>query len=162
MQRFQLPVLIPSMTLNRAFGALYESRLSAGVVVRPRHELRLVTVDHMTEAMAHGAKRLSIVRGYTLPMLGAGVSDARANDMMMSHGGAGVGVVRILTRSANLLSISDVGHRFTTPSTVMRCDRPNKPRGASNFDWYHYYPPFDLPSPIPHDCIAAGCDGKIR
>lgn len=163
MQQFQLPVLVPDMTLNRAFGALYENQLSAGVVVRPRREFRLVTFDHMTEAMAHGAKRLNVVHGYTLPMLGADVSVARANDMMMSRGGAGVGVVRIFTRSANLFAVSaNFGHRFTSPSNVRRCDRPNKPRGVSNLDWYHYYPPFDLPLPIPHDCIAAGCDGKIR
>jgi hypothetical protein len=163
MQTFQLPVLAPDMTLNRAFGALYEGQLSAGVVVRPRGEFRLVTYDHMTEAMAHGAKRLNVVRGYTRPKLGAGVSAARANDMMRSHGGAGVGLVRVFTRNANLFATSEnFGQRFTSPSNVRRCDRPNKPRGVSNIDWYHYYPPFDLPLPIPHDCIAAGCDGTIR
>lgn len=163
MQRFQLPVLVPDMTLNRAFGALYESQLSAGVLVRPQREFRLVTFDHMTEAMAHGAKRLNVVHGHTLPRLGAGISVARANDILMSDGGAGVGVVRIFPRSANLFALSaDLGHRFTSPSNVRRCDRPNKPRGVRNLDWYHYYPPFDLPLPIPHDCIAPGCDGKIR
>lgn len=163
MQRFQLPVLIPEMTLNRAFGTLYESQLSAGVVVRPRHQFRLVTFDHMTEAMEHGAKRLNVVRGYTVPMLGVSVSAAQANDMMMSQGAAGVGVVRIFTRSANLYAASgNFGQRFTSPSNVRRCNRPNKPRGTRNLDWYHYYPPHDLPFPIPHDCIAAGCNGTIR
>jgi hypothetical protein len=58
------------------------------------------------------------MHGYTLPMLGAGVSAARANDMMMSYGGAGVGVVRIFTRNANLLATSEnFGQRSRRPPT---------------------------------------------
>jgi hypothetical protein len=33
---------------------------------------------------------------------------------------------------------------------------------VTNLDRYQYYPPFDLPLPIPHGCIAAGCNGMIR
>jgi hypothetical protein len=78
MLRFQLPMLDPGMSLNRAFGELYEERLSAGVIARPSNEFRLVTFDHMTEALAHGATTLEVVHGYVLSILGAKFSDQQA------------------------------------------------------------------------------------
>jgi hypothetical protein len=162
MVRFQLPMLDPGMSLNRAFGELYERRLSAGVIARPKREFRLVTFDHMTEAMAHGAIKLEVVHGYGLPILGENFSDQQANDFVVNLG-ANVGLVRAFTKNANLFSTNDTfGDRFMSPSNVKRCDRPNKPRGSLNQDWYHYYPPFGLPSPVPHDCVAVRCDGTIR
>jgi len=71
MMRFQLPVFPAGMGLNDAFAELYETKVSGLVIPSPRSKrhYRLISFDHMTEALAHGAERLDLVNGYALAFL---------------------------------------------------------------------------------------------
>jgi hypothetical protein len=162
MRRFELPVFSADMGLNEAFAELFEAKVSGLVIQGSNRNYRLIGFDHMTEAVGHGVERLGLVKGYRLPLLEDVSGDQEANNLLIKLGRT-VGLLKVYERSADLLAISENkagGYQFS--SSVVRCDRPNKPSGQSNQDWYHYYPPHSLPSPMPHRCVAAGCAGMIR
>jgi hypothetical protein len=78
MRRFTLSVAPGSIRLEQAFAELCESEHSALVIARTDGEQRLVSFDHITEALAHGATTLNEVNGVALMLLGA-VPDSEAD-----------------------------------------------------------------------------------
>lgn len=158
MKQFDLPVVSSEIELNEAFAELFESQHSALVVRRADGRYRLVSFDHLTEALAHGAKTLDKVNGQALMMLGP-VAIPAANAAAVKAGVAVV-LLTVTGQQAFLHSVSESkADPLIDPSNTVRCDRPNKPAATKNKDWYHYYPPDNEPGPRPFTCVGPGCVG---
>ena len=161
MMRFQLDVLPASTELKAAFAHLYEKKQSGLVVATGTGDFRLISFDHMTEALAHGAERLENVNGqHLLSLDGIAQSD---HDETLRKMGATIGLITAGGEMADLFSVSEsIASRLTWASSVLRCDRPGKPAGRTAQSWYHYYPPNNPKSARPHACVAMGCNGTVR
>lgn len=161
MRRFTLSVAPGSIRLEQAFAELCESEHSALVVARTDGEQRLVSFDHITEALAHGATTLNEVNGVALMLLGA-VPDREA-DARCRAAGVVFALFSVTAHVANMFSVSEERAAPTeAASNTVRCDRPNKPAGTRNADWYHYYPPERVAGARPFACVGLGCTGMVR
>jgi hypothetical protein len=160
MMQFQLPVLPASTELKDAFAELYEQKCSGLVIVTAKGDYRLVNFDHMTEALAKGAKQLDMVHGQRLPNL-KGISVPNPQDTVLKLG-ATIGLVNADSQRADLFSVREViAGRLMAASSVVRCDRPGIPAGRTAQSWYHYYPPNTSTLTRPHPCVP-GCNGTVR
>ena len=161
MLRFPLSVVSGSDPLKQAFAELFESGHSALVVARKDGEHRLVSFDHITEALAHGAKTLNEVNGIALMLLG-NVTDGEA-DARGHAAGAVFALLSVIGQVADVFSVSEQkAGPMAAASNTVRCDRPNKPAATENKDWYHYYPPERVAGARPFKCVGPGCTGMVR
>jgi hypothetical protein len=158
---FKLSVLPAHTDLNDAFAQLFDDKRSALAVEGANGDYRLVSFDHMTEALAHGATRLDQVHGRYLPGLERSPPCDRAEALRNTD--ATIGLISVDNGMAELFSISEGGgYPLIAASTVVRCDRPGLPAGRTPQSWYHYYPPNKTKPPKPHPCVAKGCPGFVR
>ncbi len=161
MLEFKLSVLPGRADLNDAFAQLFEDKRSALAVEGAKGDYRLVSFDHMTEALAHGATRLDQVHGQ--PLLGLERSPPSDRVEVFRNTDATVGLISVDNGMAELFSISEgVRYPLIAASTVVRCDRPGLPAGRTPQSWYHYYPPNKTKPSKPYPCVAKGCAGFVR
>jgi hypothetical protein len=161
MLRFTLSVAPGSIRLEQTFAELFESKHSALVVARSDGEHRLVSFDHITEALAHGATTLNQVNGVA-PMLLGDVPDSEA-DARCRAAGVIFALFSVTGQVAQVFSVSEgEGRPMAAASNTVRCDRPNKPAGTRNANWYHYYPPEQVAGARPFSCVGLGCTGTVR
>jgi hypothetical protein len=161
MRRFTLSVTSGSLRLEQAFAELFESGHSALVIARSDGEARLVSFDHITEALAHGAGTLNEINGIALMPLG-NVPDFEA-EARCQAAGVVFALFFVSGQEATVFSVSEQrAGPMEAASNTVRCDRPNKPPGTSNNNWYHYYPPQTVAGPRPFRCVGPGCTGTVR
>lgn len=161
MLRFTLSLAPGSIRLEQAFAELFESKHSALVVARSDGEHRLVSFDHITEALVHGATTLNEVNGVALMLIGD-VKESEA-DARCRAAGVVFALFSVTGQVAHVFSVSeDKAWPMQAASNTVRCDRPNKPAGTTNIDWYHYYPPESVAAARPFPCVGLSCTGTVR
>ena len=159
--KFRLGVLPDATSLEDAFAYLYEARQSAVAVVT-QGGVRLVGYEQLMEALARGATRLGEVDGLFLARRGTRSLGAESFSPRGFEAAPAAGSVELGDGTAEVESNNPLVMEYAAPSTAARCDRPNKPAGTPNKNWYHYYPPNTSAAALPHPCSSPGCTGTVR
>jgi hypothetical protein len=157
MLHFDVPMVRGNTSLHNALAEVIDAQRS-GLLFTTKGECHLVHFDRMVDAVSRGVTRLQEVESEPVLKIEA-ISDADREGSIRAAGGK-FGLMGQVGTTALLLSISEgFGLPYASPSSGVRCDRPNKPPNKRDREWYHYYPPHKRDPSNWHICRF--CPGRL-
>jgi len=155
--RFQLAMVPGGTSVQDAIAETIDSDKSGLLVQRPQGDLRLVHFKNLVNAAASGLTSLDDVEAE--PVLDVVTIPDAEHKVAVRSSGRRFGFGGERDGTADLLSISEsFALPYTTASTGVRCQRPNKPPTIPPRDWYHYYPPNTRDPVSPNQCRLCGAN----
>lgn len=169
MMRFDLPVVRVKSSIQQALACAIDAG-TGGVLVRSgRGKLRLVEFDALAEAARSGKRLASLpsapVMKLRIPSMATHAAMAEAQiftveteiEQLLDDAAYSFGLIAVGPGIASLISRHEgLGGVYASPSTGVRCQRPQKPPNTPTRAWFHYYPPNRRDTARPHVCVVCG------
>jgi hypothetical protein len=141
MSKIDLPIFGGgNVAVHEALAEVIDRRKSALAYGQGSNDLRVVQFEDLEKAAASGARILSEVPSQSLQQIGLTFSELNADKVVLSYSP----------------SAANFALRYNSPSLGFHCNRPNKPEGTLDRQWYHYYPPNRRDPNNPKRCRVCG------